>query len=245
MDRPLGKPWRKEFRYVAEHAAAERLAARRHRYLIASSPVVAESLRRLAVRAEVVVAPLALDPRYYPPTARSGEPLAGLIGTATWAPTEGAARRLLDRVWPLVSRRVADARLLLAGRGTAALGGAQAYAGVEILGEVDSAPAFLQRLGLLLYPVPRGSGMKVKVLEAMACGVPVVTTRAGAEGIVSSAGVLVAETDAELADHAVRLLQDPGERRERGAAARNTFLTHYAPVPATAPLVDLYERMAR
>jgi glycosyltransferase involved in cell wall biosynthesis len=245
MDRPLGKPWRNEFRYVLEHAAAERLAARRHRYLLASSPVVAESLRRLALRAEVVVAPLALDPQYYPVGTPTGEPVAGLIGTAAWAPSGAAAHRLLDRIWPLVSRRVPDARLLVAGRGTLALGGPQAGAGVEILGEVASAPAFLRRLGLLLYPAPRGSGMKVKVLEAMACGVPVVTTRSGAEGIASCRGVLVAESDAELADLAIRLLHDADERRERGAAARETFLNHYVPAPATAPLVELYERMAR
>jgi len=244
MDRPLGKPWRNEFRYVLEHAAAERLAARRHRYLLASSPVVAESLRRLARGTEVVLAPLALDPQYYPVAAPTGEPVAGLIGTAAWAPTGAAVRRLLDRIWPLVSSRVPDARLLVAGRGTAGLVGASAGTGVEILGEVTSAQAFLRRLGLLLYPAPRGSGMKVKVLEAMACGVPVVTTRSGAEGIASCRGVIVAESDGELAAHAVRLLRDADERRERGAAARETFLADYVPVPATAPLVELYERMA-
>jgi glycosyltransferase involved in cell wall biosynthesis len=86
--------------------------------------------------------------------------------------------------------------------------------------------------------------MKVKVLEAVASGVPVVTTPAGAEGIAAGDGVVIAEGDEALAAAAARLLADADERRERGAAARRAFLERYAPEPATRPLVELYRRMA-
>ena len=82
--------------------------------------------------------------------------------------------------------------------------------GVEIVGEVPSAAEFLRGLSLLLYPVRRGSGMKVKVLESLAAGVPVVTTRFGAEGIEPGAGVIVAEDDEALVAAAVALLEDAG-----------------------------------
>jgi glycosyltransferase involved in cell wall biosynthesis len=111
------------------------------------------------------------------------------------------------------------------------------------VGEVGSAAAFLRGLSVLLYPIQRGSGMKVKVLESIACGLPVVTTAAGAEGI-DSAGVLVRSDDAALADATAELLRDPQARRELGAAARSDFLARYAPGPATTPLVELYRRMA-
>jgi glycosyltransferase involved in cell wall biosynthesis len=97
---------------------------------------------------------------------------------------------------------------------------------------------------VLIFPLARGSGMKVKTLEALASGVPVVTTAAGAEGIVANEGVVVAEDDTELARATARLLRDEGERRERGAAARSTFERHYEPRVATEPLVDLYRRLA-
>ena len=96
---------------------------------------------------------------------------------------------------------------------------------------------------MLLYPIERGSGMKVKVLEAIASGVPVVTTRFGAEGVEGGDGVVIKRTDAELAAAAVSLLRDDVERRERGGAARAAFLERHAPEVATAPLVDLYHRM--
>jgi glycosyltransferase involved in cell wall biosynthesis len=117
-------------------------------------------------------------------------------------------------------------------------------AGVELLGEVPSAARFLQGLSLMLYPLDRGSGVKVKVVEAMASGVPVVTTPAGAEGIEAGDGVVVAREDSELAGVAIDILADPLARRERGAAARRAFMRRHAPRPATEPLVDLYRRMA-
>jgi glycosyltransferase involved in cell wall biosynthesis len=86
--------------------------------------------------------------------------------------------------------------------------------------------------------------MKVKVLEAIASGVPVVTTPAGAEGIAPSDGVVVETEPRALASTAAELLRDDQARRERGAAARKTFEEHYSPGPATEPLVELYRRLA-
>jgi glycosyltransferase involved in cell wall biosynthesis len=167
-----------------------------------------------------------------------------VIGTAAWPPTAGAITRLVERVWPLVRRRVPDARLLIAGRGMQALV-TDPGEGVEVVGEVPSSAAFLQRLSLLLYPLERGSGVKVKVLEAIASGIPVVTTAAGAEGIEAEGGVLVEEDDARLAEAAASILTDDAERRRRGDLARSAFELRYAPGPATEPLVALYRRMAR
>jgi glycosyltransferase involved in cell wall biosynthesis len=241
-DRDLGPPWRSEFRFVLEHALAERAAIRRHHYLLASSPLIAEQLRREAPRARVVHAPLALDPSYYEPASLE-TPVAGVIGTAEWLPTAGGIRRLLQRIWPETRRLAPGATLRIAGRGTDALLAGEAQDGVEVLGEVPSSAAFLSGLSLLVYPLDRGSGMKVKVLEALACGLPIVTTPAGAEGIEAGDGIIVEQSDSALARASARLLVDADERRERGAAARRSFLEHYSPKPATESVVELYERM--
>lgn len=243
-DRSFGPPWRADARDMLELVLAERAAIRRHRYLVASSPLVAEELRARAPEADVVVAPLSLDPSAYTP-AQLGEPVAGLIGTGAWPPTRMAMARLLERVWPLVRAQHPDARLLVAGRGLGFLHSRELGPGVELVGEVESARDFLQRLSVLIFPLERGSGMKVKVLEAMASGVPAVTTAAGAEGIDRNEGVVVAEADDQLAAAATRLLGDAGERRERGAAGRAAFDRFYSPEPATRPLLDLYARMTQ
>ena len=242
-DRGLGPPWSRQFREVLDGVRAERAAIRRHRYLVASSPLVADGLRARAPGADVVLAPLSLDPALYRPARLDGPPVAGLIGTAGWGPTAVAMRLLVEDVWPRVRREAPEARLLLAGRGTGQLGLPEAP-GAELAGEVDSARELFQRFSLLLFPLPRGSGIKVKVLEALASGVPVVTTPAGAEGIAATDGVAVHTEPEALAAAAVELLRDEQARRERGAAARDTFEKLYSPLPATEPLIELYRRLA-
>jgi glycosyltransferase involved in cell wall biosynthesis len=239
-DRPIAGPWRSEGRELLELALTERAAMRRIRLLAASSPLVAAELRRRAPRAEVTVAPLSLDPAHYRPAVLA-EPVAGFIGTAAWPPTAASAVRLVRDVWPLVRRAVPEARLRIAGRGMHAV--TEGAEGVEVLGAVPSAAEFFAGLSLLLFPLQRGSGMKVKTLEALASGVPVVTTAPGAEGIEANEGVLVAHDDAGLAAAATRLLADESERRERGRAARATFERSYTPRVTTEPLLALYRRI--
>ncbi len=243
LDAPWGRPWSPRFRFNAEATAAELAATRRHRYLIANSPRMADELRRLASRAEVVVVPLSLDPADYPQASLQGPPVAGVIGTATWAATGLATRRLVEEIWPRVRRELSEATLQVAGRGMTDLVTSSPRLGVEIVGEVASASTFLRGLSLLLFPIDRGSGMKVKVLEALASGVPVVTTPVGAEGFEGVPGIVVEWTEEGLARSAVELLRDEGARRQVGEQGRQAFLERFSPVPAAEPAVALYRRM--
>jgi glycosyltransferase involved in cell wall biosynthesis len=233
LDRSLGAPWRRQFREVLDATRVERRAMRL-RFLLASSPVVAHELRSRS-GAEVTLAPLSLDPALYAQAPLDASK-AGLIGTADWPPTADAMRALAEDVWPRVRRLAPEAQLVVAGRGTERLG-----LGVE----VPSAAEFFQRISVLVFPLRRGSGMKVKVLEAMASGVPVVTTPAGAEGIAESDGVVVRAEPTDLARATAELLTDEAARKHRGAAARIDFECRYAPAPATEPIVELYRRMGR
>jgi glycosyltransferase involved in cell wall biosynthesis len=244
-DPRVWNPLRAAGRVSIELLRAELKVRRRARWLLANSQEVAQSLAAAAPNAEVVAAPLALDPSHYAPPASLAAPVAGLIGTARWPATASAVERLIDSVWPLVLERRSDARLLLAGEGMerATFPRLAERAGVEWRGPVASASAFLRELGVLLYPLTAGSGAKVKVLEALALGVPVVTTRGGAEGIVGRGGVSVETDDLGLASAAAALLGDSDARRIAGGAALATFSEHHTPASATAPVIELYERM--
>lgn len=244
LDRSFGwPPWRAENRELLLFRALERSAIRRHRWLVASSEPVAAAIRRDRPGADVTVVPLTLDPGAYRPAPLDGPPVAGIIGTASWVPTRDAIERLVADIWPMVRREVPDARLLVAGRGTDECFSQDVGPGFEVVGEVPSSQEFLRGLSVLLYPVRRGSGMKVKVLEAMAIGLPVVTTLQGAEGVVTHDGVVVCGEDTALVDAAASVLSDEAARRARAAAGRAAFLRSYSPVAATAPLRELYERV--
>jgi polysaccharide biosynthesis protein PslH len=244
-DREVWRPWAAEDRDALETLRAERRALRLADWLLLNSPEVAADLPKRIPPSHRVVAPLALDPAHYSERASLEQPVAGLIGTAGWPPTSGAVRRLLTRVWPLVIERRPGARLMLAGDGmeAAAFGAGADLPGVEWHGRVPSASDFLRELGVLLYPLAHGGGVKVKVLEALALGIPVVSTRAGVEGLLDERGVSVAEDDAQIATAAAALLDDRVARREAGALAHESFLCNHTPAVAALPVVELYERM--
>jgi glycosyltransferase involved in cell wall biosynthesis len=228
-----------------QHVRAERWVARHADALLVSSAEVAEDLARKAPRERIAVAPLSLDPDHYRQRASLEQPLAGMIGTASWPPTANAVRRLLTRVWPRVLESRPGARLALAGVGMEqdSFPELATPAGVQWRGRVPSAPEFLRELGVLLYPLTSGSGVKVKVLEALALGLPVLTTSDGAEGLGGRGGVVVEDDDARLAQATVALLDDHAARVAAGELAHETFREHHSPRVAVAPVLDLYARL--
>ena len=97
----------------------------------------------------------------------------------------------------------------------------------------------------MVYAPSRGSGMKVKVMEAMAYGVPVVTTWEGVEGIDYQNGrdCWVAETDEEMAAKICGLLASSAERQQMRTAARRLIEERYSPGPVVDKMVQVYEQV--
>ena len=163
-----------------------------------------------------------------------------------WAPTRSAAIRLLTRLWPEIKRRVPQARLELVGWGARAA--LSAYAGtpdVSIEENLpDTRPCF-ERASVLLYSPARGSGMKIKILEAMAYGVPVVTTTEGVEGLPAVDGVHagVSDDDAGLIERTVGLLADPARGDRQRAAGRALLEAHCGPTPTVDGIERIYAAM--
>ena len=157
--------------------------------------------------------------------------------------TAAAAHRLVDRIWPLLRREIAE-RDAPRRRSRMDRLGLRADDGVEIQGEVPSGAAFMRDVSVLLFPPVAGSGTKVKVLEALASGLPVVTNTIGAEGIAENDGVVVVEEDEALARAVVSILRDPEERSQRSAAGLQAFKDGHTPQAAAGILYELYSRMA-
>lgn len=154
------------------------------------------------------------------------QPVAAVVADWRWAPNRTALGRLL-RSWPAVRAAVPGACLLVAGRGDAGVG---RLPGVDVLGEVPHLVDVLARAAVLAFPCPDSSGPKVKVLEAAAHGVDVVTTTAGAEGVATDA--LVVSDAAGFEAALVAALRDPAARADRSRQARADVLAVHAPRPA-------------
>ena len=102
-------------------------------------------------------------------------------------------------------------------------------AGLTLCGEVPTLPPVMGRWQLFLSPIAFGSGIKTKILEAMAAGLPVLTNAVGAEGIAAEAGkdFLVLEDASDLAAAADRLLGDPATAIEIGENAAAFVKNHF------------------
>lgn len=186
--------------------------------IAAVTPEDAETYARLGARAPVLAVPVGLEPEAWPDRTGQGDPLTlTFLGSLDWRPNLEGVEWFLRAVWPLVRRRVPPARLQVAGSGfPAELAERLGEAGAAFHGRVADARSFIASGAALIVPLLSGGGMRVKVLEAMALGVPVVSTPLGATGIGASDGreLLLAGRPEPFAEACVTLLTD----RERALA---------------------------
>jgi GT2 family glycosyltransferase len=142
-----------------------------------------------------------------PPSDREG---VLFVGGFEHSPNVDAARVLVREVMPLVWRGAADVPVTIVGGDPPREIEQLASTLVEVRGWVPDLDPLLSSARLLLAPLTYGAGLKGKVTQALAIGLPVVTTPVGAEGLdaVDGEHMLIAEAPAALAERAVRLLSD-------------------------------------
>jgi glycosyltransferase involved in cell wall biosynthesis len=219
--------------------------------LLRSRPSLLAMTDRLATEVERYglnrppVAPVGIDPTLYPVLPFVDAPVLGVIGSMHWYPSRAAAERVL-RLWPEIRARVPDATLLVGGWGSDRyLERFFPLAGAELVGPVDRPEDFFGRIAVLLYPPPRGSGMKIKVLEALAYGVPVISNGEGFEGLRYETGqdVVRAESDEEIVREASSLLRDPGRRKSLRSAGRALVERDHNPACVTDQLISAYDTL--
>jgi hypothetical protein len=167
-------------------------------------------------------------------------PNAVMIADWAWPPNQAALHRLFGH-WKRVRAEISDATLLIAGRGLTTM--AEVPAGVEVVGEVATASDALRRAAVLAFPCPPTSGPKMKVLDALAWGLPVVTTPAGVEGLQLEAGDVAVTDDAGFARSLIDVLRDPERRAVMAAAGRAAVLGHHTPQQAATARLALIDKL--
>jgi glycosyltransferase involved in cell wall biosynthesis len=156
------------------------------------------------------------------PVGRSGAPLILYVGAMSWEPNVAAAEFLCREALPAVRRRVADARVRIVGRDPPQrLRDAGQLPGVEIAGGVPDVIPHLAEARMLAVPLQAGGGTRLKILEAFAAGLPVVSTAVGCEGlgVVDGEHLVIAERD-RFADAVADLLADPVRGQQLAARGR-------------------------
>jgi glycosyltransferase involved in cell wall biosynthesis len=223
-------------------SGVRRLAAPEQRRLIAAherrhypqlgavvvvAPRDADLLREIAPTARIEVVPNGVDAGS-PPGPRGDRPLLGFHGVFDSQANVDAARNLVERVLPVVRRRIPAAEALLVGRRPPREVYALAGPGVQIIADADDIRAELSKLAVHVDWMTSGAGIKNKVLEAMAAACPVVASALGAEGVGEGPGLIVAADLEEAAEVIVGLLSDLPAAAETGRAGRDRVIADFS-----------------
>jgi sugar transferase (PEP-CTERM/EpsH1 system associated) len=220
--------WRRLRRYEAQ-------VCRRADRVLAVSEADAAALRKLVPGLGVVVVPNGVDTLAYRPEASNAAPQVSeralvFTGTMDFRPNVDAVLWFARKVLPGVQAEVPEAHFFVVGqRPHRWLDGLRSDPAVTLTGWVEDARPYIAQAAVYVAPLRIGGGTRLKLLEAMATGKPVVATRLGAEGYSVTHGreLLLADTPADFAAAVVALLRAPERRAELGRVARAFVEQHY------------------
>jgi glycosyltransferase involved in cell wall biosynthesis len=210
--------WQRMLRYEAQQC-------RRFAHVVAVSALDAEVMRREYGAASVGCVPTGVDLEYFrasrprPPDSRE----LVFIGSMDWMPNDDGIRWFASEIFSRIQQHIAGARLTVVGRSpsTAMRELAARNPAIEVTGTVADVRPYLERGAISVVPLRVGGGTRLKIYEAMAAGVPVVSTAIGAEGLPLRHGehLLIADTTDEQVNAICALLREPAHAAELAANA--------------------------
>jgi sugar transferase (PEP-CTERM/EpsH1 system associated) len=229
------RPWRKlvyarEYRLVKRY---EEALCRDFRRVICVSSEDAEVLRSRFGLTDVYSVDTGVDIDYFTPSAAA--PIRHRIvftGSMDWLPNIDAMNWFVAEIFPKVKEAIPAVELAIVGRnpGPEILRLAGKDPGIIVSGKVPDVRPWMAEGEVFIVPIRVGGGTRLKIYEAMAMGLPVISTTIGAEGLEYAHGenILIADRAEDFATALVGLLQDPERRRGIGRAARDFVVENYS-----------------
>ncbi len=209
--------------------------------------------RLLGYKGEALITPVGLNSRDYRANwlIFNKKLSIGFIGALDWMPNQEGLKWFLEKVWTENTHSDTEGwkklRLHIAGRNAPSWLRNLKVKNVQFIGEVPDAQRFMNDHAIAIVPLFSGSGIRVKILEAMMLGRVVLTTSMGLEGINARDGkeVLIANTAYEFAEKIDSCLNNPDILREIGENARAFALIHFDNLEIATKVFNTYESLFR
>lgn len=162
---------------------------------------------------DIAVVPHGVDTEHFAPGSKAAqEPAVGFLGNYPHDPNRDAVMYFLGEMWPQIKKQVRGIKFYVIGRGPTEdiLSAAEEDSDIKVTGQVDDVREYLEKVKVFVAPIRLGKGFRGKILEAMAMGIPVVSTRLGAEGVSANdrENIMLAENPAEFIAKTMELLND-------------------------------------
>lgn len=197
---------------------------------------------------EVFVSPNGVDTKKYGQLPEEGnEPEILFIGNMSYHPNVDAASYFCKEVLPRIRRMQPDAKVWIVGIHPSESVRRLEGDGVVVTGQVQDVVPYYRRAKVCVVPLRAGSGTRLKILEAMALGRPVVSTSIGCEGLDVEDGrhLLIANDGERFAYQVAKLLAEPGLRAGMTASAREFVVASYDWDAITRKFIDDVENVLR
>ena len=229
------RPWRKlvyarEYRLVKRY---EEALCRDFRRVICVSGEDADVLRKRFGLSDVYSVETGVDIDYFTPSASPPMPRRLVFtGSMDWLPNIDAMTWFVEEIFPKVKQAVPEVELAIVGRNPSPEIQRLSEKDPRIIvsGKVPDVRPWMAQGEVFIVPIRVGGGTRLKIYEAMAMGLPVISTTIGAEGLNYAHGenILIADRPDDFADTVVGLLEDSERRRGLGKAARDFVVKNYS-----------------
>ena len=202
-------------------------------------------LMEAGAQQDITVIPIAIDTDEQARiNRRPSGPHIVHIGTMYWPPNINGINWFLDHVYPIIKREVPDVRCTLIGARPpeSIIKRGEDDRTLTVTGYVEDPLPFLEDASMMVVPLQAGGGMRVKILNALSQGIPMVTTAVGCEGIKVTNGhdLLIADQAVAFADASIRLLTDYELNQSITENGRQTAEQFYDYRQACRPLDTIY-----
>jgi len=209
----------------------ERLFLSKCDFLLASSQADADFYRKLAPNINAVVIPNAVDTDILQTLAPPEEPHSVIFpGRMDYPPNFQAVHIFCQEILPRVAVIFPSVRFYIVGKNPPESVRKLASDRVVVTGFVEDMLPFWRKAAALVVPLSIGGGTRIKILEAMALGRPVISTSKGCEGleVIHEKHLLIADDPERFAEHVIRVLKNPEEYFEMSRAARKLVEEKYS-----------------
>ena len=221
--------------------------AERFDHCIAVSELDRQVLTRANPRLKLDVVPNGVDTRLYQLLPfNSDQPVLLFVGNMNYRPNVDAMLYFVESILPLIQRAVPATQLWIVGKDPSAEITGLAGNGITVTGEVEDLQPYYRDAVVCVVPLRAGSGTRLKILEAMALGRPVVSTSLGCEGLAAVDGehLLIANAADDFAGKVVALLRDQRLRQQIVEAGRRLVVSHYDWDALAQRLAQIYAAVA-
>jgi len=214
--------------------------------IVAITRLDEEKYKKLNFNTPIVTVPFGIDIENYAVTSSSPDDLSLFyLGSMDWLPNQQGVTWFLDEVWAKVLNEVPKVAFYLAGRKMPESYVSDPSTNFEVVGEVDDAHDFMSSKSIMLVPLLSGGGMRVKIIEAMALGKTIISTKIGAEGIeyTKNSNILIADTPEDFVKSIKKLFLNKKECKLIGQRARIMIEKKYNNKLLTKKIVSFYQEI--